>query len=59
MANIFESSSQKLHELIEQAKSEEGATVVIPELQRPYVWTPTQVILLIDSLIKGLSLIHI
>jgi len=26
---------------------------LIPDLQRPYVWTPSQVILLIDSLFKG------
>jgi uncharacterized protein with ParB-like and HNH nuclease domain len=30
-----------------------GATVLIPDLQRPYVWTPNQVTLLIDSLIRG------
>jgi hypothetical protein len=30
-----------------------GATLLIPDLQRPYVWTPNQVTLLIDSLIRG------
>ena len=31
----------------------DGATVLIPDLQRPYVWTPNQVALLVDSLIRG------
>lgn len=31
----------------------EGATLLIPDLQRPYVWSPKQVIRLVDSLIRG------
>ncbi len=27
--------------------------MLIPDLQRPYVWTPNQVSLLVDSLIRG------
>lgn len=53
MANIYEPKSEDLHLLIERASSGQGATVVIPDLQRPYVWHPNQVILLIDSLIRG------
>ncbi len=53
MANIYESKSEELHQLIDRASNSTGATVVIPDLQRPYVWDPTQVILLIDSLIRG------
>jgi len=30
-----------------------GATMPIPDSQRRYVWTPNQVTLLIDSLIRG------
>ncbi len=53
MANIYEQKSDYLHELLEKSRDENGATVVIPELQRPYVWTPNQVTLLVDSLIRG------
>lgn len=53
MANIYEPKSEDLHALIERASNADGATVVIPDLQRPYVWDPTQVTLLIDSLIRG------
>lgn len=27
--------------------------MLIPDLQRPYLWTPNQVTLLIDSLVRG------
>lgn len=53
MANIYEQQSEHLYQLLDRARSEEGATVLIPDLQRPYVWTPSQVTLLIDSLIRG------
>jgi len=53
MANIYDQDSQHLHELLEKASSIAGATVLIPDLQRPYVWSPNQVILLVDSLIRG------
>ena len=45
--------NEDLFKLLDNAKSDDGATVVIPDLQRPYVWTPNQVTLLIDSLIRG------
>jgi Protein of unknown function DUF262 len=53
MANIYEEKSEPLHQLLDRARSDDGATVLIPDLQRPYVWTPNQVALLIDSMIRG------
>ena len=49
MANIYEEKSEALHSLLNRARTDDGVTVVIPELQRPYVWKPNQVILLVDS----------
>lgn len=53
MANIYEEKSEPLHELMSRASRDGDATVLIPDLQRPYVWTPNQVSLLVDSLIRG------
>lgn len=53
MANIYEEKSEHLHSLLDRARTDDGVTVVIPELQRPYVWKPNQVTLLVDSLIRG------
>lgn len=53
MPNIYSHESVALGALLEKASTVEGATVLIPDLQRPYVWTPSQVILLVDSLIRG------
>ncbi len=53
MANIYEEKSEALHLLLDRARADDGATVLIPDLQRPYVWTPNQVTLLVDSLIRG------
>ena len=53
MANIYESRSEETHTLLNRASAGDGATIVIPDLQRPYVWQPGQVILLVDSLIRG------
>jgi hypothetical protein len=53
LANIYRQDAQPLHELLERASTSSGATVLIPDLQRPYVWTPNQVTLLVDSLIRG------
>ena len=52
MANVYEEKTEVLHEFLQRAQTD-GATVLIPDLQRPYVWTPNQVTLLIDSLIRG------
>lgn len=48
----FKSISHSLAETIKSA-SDSNATYVIPDLQRPFVWTPLQVILLVDSIFKG------
>src|SRR5207247_2312435 len=53
MATIYEEKADPLHLLLDRARADDGATVVIPELQRPYVWKPNQVTLLVDSLIRG------
>lgn len=53
MGNIYRRNSKQLYELLDKASATHGATLLIPDLQRPYVWTPNQVTLLIDSLIRG------
>jgi hypothetical protein len=53
MANIYEEKSEPLHILLDRSRSDDGATILIPDLQRPYVWTPNQVSLLVDTLIRG------
>src|SRR5271156_920011 len=53
MGNVYRHDSLRLHELLDRASAHSGATMLIPDLQRPYVWTPNQVSLLIDSLIRG------
>lgn len=53
MAQIYDHNSEELHALLNNAANHNGATLVIPDLQRPYVWTPNQVSLLVDSLIRG------
>jgi len=50
--NIYDQGSEPLHDLLRTASSER-ATLLIPDLQRPYVWNPSQVILLVDSLLRG------
>jgi len=52
VANIYEDKKEDLHVLLERAGGKD-ATVLIPDLQRPYVWSPLQVSLLVDSLIRG------
>lgn len=53
VANIYEDKSEALHVLLERAGLGKDATVLIPDLQRPYVWNPLQVTLRVDSLIRG------
>lgn len=50
---IYKDGGEPLHELLKAASSEQGATLLVPDLQRPYVWTPSQVTLLVDSLLRG------
>ncbi len=47
----YRPQSWSISEII--AKSSNDATFLIPDLQRPYVWTPQQVILLMDSIFRG------
>ncbi len=51
MSIKYDSKREALSEVIKRATV--NATYVIPDLQRPYVWTPRQVTLLIDSLFRG------
>jgi uncharacterized protein with ParB-like and HNH nuclease domain len=53
MGNVYRHDSQLLYELLAKASASNGATLLIPDLQRPFVWAPDKVTLLIDSLIRG------
>jgi hypothetical protein len=53
MATIYSDQHNPLKTLLGLAGKGEDATLLIPDLQRPYVWQPSQVIVLIDSLIRG------
>jgi hypothetical protein len=46
-------NNDRIETLLNQASGGSGATLLIPDLQRPYVWTPSQVTLLVDSLVHG------
>jgi hypothetical protein len=50
---IYDQEARPLRDLIRDASTEQGATLLVPDLQRPYVWSPTQVTLLVDSLLRG------
>jgi Protein of unknown function DUF262/Protein of unknown function (DUF1524) len=53
MATIYGDQHTPLKALLASAGKSEDATLLIPDLQRPYVWQPRQVIVLVDSLIRG------
>ena len=53
MASIYADQHCELKELLARASNDQGATLLIPDLQRPYVWSPRQVIWLVDSLVRG------
>lgn len=53
MATIYSDQHNPLKALLDIAGKSQDATLLIPDLQRPYVWQPSQVIILIDSLIRG------
>lgn len=53
MATIYADQHLPLKELLAMAGSGADATLLIPDLQRPYVWSPSQVVVLVDSLIRG------
>jgi len=49
---IYNSESNKnLSEFLNEIVDKDS-TIVIPDLQRPYIWTPAQVTLLVDSIFK-------
>src|SRR5438876_5167936 len=50
---IYDHDSRPLMDILHDAAADHGATLLIPDLQRPYVWTPSQVTLLVDSLLRG------
>jgi hypothetical protein len=50
---IYSDQHSGLKELLASAGHAAEATLLIPDLQRPYVWTPSQVVVLVDSLIRG------
>jgi hypothetical protein len=51
MSIKYDSKREPLSEIIKKATV--NATYVVPDLQRPYVWSPRQVTMLIDSLFRG------
>ncbi len=51
MSIKYDSKREPLAEILKKATV--NATYVIPDLQRPYVWTPRQVTMLVDSLFRG------
>lgn len=51
MSIQYKHDEMKLADVIKAATK--NATLVVPDLQRPYVWSPKQVTLLVDSLFKG------
>jgi hypothetical protein len=53
MAGTYTDQHDELGNLLGKVSNDEGASLLIPDLQRPFVWTPLQVIRLVDSLIRG------
>lgn len=53
MATIYSDKHEHLSDLLAMAGKGEDATLLIPDLQRPYIWDPNQVAVLVDSLIRG------
>src|SRR5690242_3414066 len=53
MASIYSDQHRPLKELLAAAGKSEDATLLIPDLQRPYIWDPNQVVILVDSLVRG------
>lgn len=53
MATFYGDQHGPLKDLLGMAGKSQDATLLIPDLQRPYIWEPTQVVVLVDSLIRG------
>jgi len=53
MATIYSDQHRALKDLLATAGKSEDATLLIPDLQRSYIWEPTPVVVLVDSLIRG------
>jgi len=53
MPQIYRDNHSSLSKLLEEAGANGNATLLIPDIQRPYVWSPRQVTLLVDSLLRG------
>jgi Protein of unknown function DUF262 len=53
MAAIYRDQHSELNALLDIAGMSGEATLMIPNLQRPYVWQPLEVIVFLDSLIRG------
>ncbi|WP_316170076.1 DUF262 domain-containing protein [Bradyrhizobium sp. SZCCHNRI1058] len=53
MSAIYLDQYSALTKLLSMAGKSQDATLLIPDLQRPYVWMPSQVVALVDSLIRG------
>lgn len=54
MSFLYVHKNESLGVLLSQAGAGTApATLLIPELQRPYVWNPKMVLVLIDSLLRG------
>ncbi len=49
---LYTTEQVLLQELIADAQGP-NSKLLLPELQRPFVWTPNQIVLLIDSLLRG------
>ncbi|MFO0617250.1 MAG: DUF262 domain-containing protein [Polyangiaceae bacterium] len=51
---LYRNVPEPLGNLLEQAGAGSApATLLIPDLQRPYVWKPAEIIVLVDSLLRG------
>src|SRR5690349_17783527 len=42
VTTIYRNTTAQLYSLLDEASSQSGATLLIPDLQRPYVWSPRQ-----------------
>jgi hypothetical protein len=58
MAGMYTDQHEELGTLLAKASNDEGASLLIPVSQRPFEWSPLQVIRLVDSLNPGLPIRH-